>query len=215
MDWSNPLIYVVAISALGIIGSVAVLIFKAGRWFQSTESLKTDVGSLKTDVGSLKADVGSLKTDVGSLETRVGSLETRVGSLEAEVGSMKELMGKFAEELRFDIKQIMLRLPPPQGTASQSPIELTDFGRVLSSDVGGRDWARETAARLVDRIRGRQPLEVHEFSMDYILNDANFPEEFHRKMRECVSDRGTTPEEVRKVLAVELRDALLSNLSDN
>ena len=183
MDWSNPLIYVVAISALGIIGSVAVLIFKAGRWFQSTESLKTDVSSLKTDVGSLKTDVDSLKTDVGSLKTRVGSLE-------AEVGSMKELMGKFAEELRSDIKQIMLRLPPPQGTASQSPVELTDFGRVLSSDVGGRDWARETAARLVDRIRGRQPLEVHEFSMDYILNDANFPEEFHRKMRECVSEPG-------------------------
>ena len=180
MDWSNPLIYVVAISALGTIASVVVLIFKAGRWFQSTESLKTEVGSLKT-----------------------------------EVGSLRELIGKVAEELRCDIKQILLRLPPPQATASQSPPKLTDFGRILSSDVGGRDWARETAARVVDQIPGPQPSEVQGFSMDYMLNDGNFTEEFHRKMRECVSDRGTTPEEVRKVLAVELRDALLTNLSDN
>ena len=168
------MIYVVGfgvlLSTLVVIGSVIVLIFKVGKWFQATDQVKRDLGSIK------------------------------------------ETLAKVVEEFRDDIKKIFLYLRPE--VSSSSPLELTDFGRELSTDIGGQEWARQKASELASRVRGQPAFEVHEFAAEYVQGNTNFDEAFFQRMRECVYNRGAKIEQIRNVLAVELRDALLKNLPD-
>ena len=86
---------------------------------------------------------------------------------------------------------------------------MTDLGRAISEDIGARAWAQEAAPGMAPQMQGRPPYEIQEQCFEYVQDDAQFPEEILQKMRDTAYNRGTTLNEVRKVLAVELRDALL------
>ena len=56
---------------------------------------------------------------------------------------------------------------PPRVYAGDSPIELTELGRNISTRLNGKDWAEEHAANLREEIKGREPYEVQEMCFEY------------------------------------------------
>lgn len=79
-----------------------------------------------------------------------------VGAVNADRRSFKEFM----TEVRDDLKKVLSRLPP-RVYAGDSPIELTDLGRNISTRLNGKEWAEEHATNLREKIKGREPYEVH------------------------------------------------------
>ena len=141
-----------------------------------------------------------------------------VGSALVAAGKWIGGMDEFRRDVRDTLKTIeenikdIFHLLQPEAIGG-SPLRLTDFGRSISEDVGGSAWASETASRLLGQLRDKEAFEVHEYASEYVQDDSHFTEEFLRKMRECAYNRAAKPEQVRNVLSIELRDALLKNLS--
>ena len=67
------------------------------------------------------------------------------------------------KEIRGDIKQILLRLPPPRPVASGGPMQLTEFGQKIAAWLDAKDWAAQLAPDLVDEATGNQPFQIDEF----------------------------------------------------
>ena len=129
------------------------------------------------------------------------------GRNDGSVSAIKEAI----QTIQGDIKSILERLPRPE-VVGDSPLRLTDFGRTLSEGIGGHDWAQEVARQLADNVQGKEAYEVQDYSFEYAANEENHTDEFLQKMRICAYNNGTQVEAVRRVLGVELRDALLEGL---
>lgn len=67
----------------------------------------------------------------------------------------------FAREVRDDIKQIFLRLPPVP-VAVNSPLQLTDFGEKMADFMKAKRWASDLAPSLRAEVAGKRPFEVDE-----------------------------------------------------
>ena len=86
-------------------------------------------------------------------------------------------------------------------------IGITDFGQDISEQLDARSWARRTAAELRDKVEGKQDFEVQEFCFDYVGTQLK-PDQ-GRQVGRIAYEHGIDREQVLKVLAIELRDALL------
>ena len=125
-----------------------------------------------------------------------------VGGINEHRNTVKDTLA----EIREDIKSILKRIPPPT-VASESPLHLTDFGQDISEQLDARSWARRTAAELRDKVEGKQDFEVQEFCFDYVGTQLK-PDQ-GRQVGRIAYEHGIDREQVLKVLAIELRDALL------
>ena len=90
----------------------------------------------------------------------------------------------------------------------------TTRGKEVSKSLGGVAWARQTAAGL-ELEETKEAFEVYEFAKGYVEDDSHFSEEFMRQMRRSAYETNVEMAQIRVVLAIELRDALLANLPDD
>ena len=72
------------------------------------------------------------------------------------------------KEIRGDIRQILLRLPPPTPVASGGSRQLTEFGQKIGGWLHANQWAAQLAPHLMDEASGKQPFQIDEFSDDYV-----------------------------------------------
>ena len=118
------------------------------------------------------------------------------------------------KEIRDDIKQIFSRLPPVP-VSNESPLQLTDLGKNISSTLKGRDWAKRTASELVKQIQDKKPFEIQEFCFDYVQKEFKPTSDQDERIRACAYENGLKREQVLEVLVIELRDAILVLVNDN
>ncbi len=111
-----------------------------------------------------------------------------------------------ATEIRKDIKQIFLRLPPPQTTGSGSPVQLTEFGEKVAAKLEASAWATERAPHLWQKVEGFKPFEVDEFCENYVQN--NLDTATRERVAQRAYEFGIKREHVLNVLRVVLREAL-------
>lgn len=115
----------------------------------------------------------------------------------------------FAKEVRDDIKQIFLRLPPVP-VVSSSPLQLTDFGARMADFMKAKPWASDLAPSLRAEVAGKRAFEVDEFSRSFVhlrLND-----DLKERVAACAYEFGVDRDDVLKVLQVVLRDELLRDI---
>ncbi len=62
----------------------------------------------------------------------------RFGGWVGRVDSDRTAFKEFMTEMRRDIAEILLRLSPTPTATAASPIQLTDFGREISRELGVR-----------------------------------------------------------------------------
>jgi len=110
-------------------------------------------------------------------------------------------------EVRDDLKKILARLPP-RVFAGESPIELTDLGKNISTRLNGKDWAEEHTGPLRERVKGKEPYTVQEMCFEY-AKGYEPGEEMERMIQTIGYENGIKREDVPDVLALELRDRLI------
>ena len=110
------------------------------------------------------------------------------------------------EEIRKDIKEIFLRLPPVP-VAGSSPIKLTDFGEQIAAKIKASEWAQGLAPTIVHEVAGKRPFEIDEFSEEFVTNKLG--EQWETRVAGCAYEFGIKRDGVHDVLRVVLRDELI------
>ena len=122
---------------------------------------------------------------------------------------MKEIKDDI-KEVRKDIKKIFQQLPS-KVVYSGSPLQLTDFGKRISECL----TSGLIVDNLISAVRGRKKdkssYDIQELCFDYVKNEWKVPDEIESLIRECAYENGTDRKQVLDVIAVELRDRLLSS----
>ena len=117
--------------------------------------------------------------------------------------------GEVVGEIRKDIKDILLRLPPtPAPVTSGSPLQLTDFGRQMAMSMDAHSWAAALAPCLREDLGGKRAFEVDEFSRQLVHANMRHDERVLR----CIYEMGVDRDDSLRVLQVVLRNALISDL---
>lgn len=129
-----------------------------------------------------------------------------------EVNAHKSNVTKFMEEIRRLVDQILQRLPP-EPTASERPVKLTDFGRAISNDLDAKEWVKRIAPQFMSKIpKGAEKYEVFERCVRFVKNKFEFDERQEVELRKVAYQHGIEYERVLDVLVIELRDELLASL---
>ena len=115
----------------------------------------------------------------------------------------------FAKEVRDDIKQVFLRLPPVP-VVSSSPLHLTDFGARMADFMKAKPWASDLAPSLRAEVAGKRAFEVDEFSRSHVQMRLN--DDLKERVAACAYEFGVGRDDVLKVLQVVLRDELLRDV---
>ena len=130
-----------------------------------------------------------------------------VGRMEAFRKDTKDLL----KEIRDDVKNIFRSLPSP-AIEKSSPLRLTEFGEKLSNALDAKDWAKRTAPSVVSQVKRKHPYAVQDFAFDYVRVQFKPDDTQLEMLQTCAYENGTTMKTVLDVLAIELRNALLTQL---
>lgn len=132
------------------------------------------------------------------------------GKVDEAQSAFKTALESFMEEIRADIKSIFERMAPVTAT-SGSPIRLTDLGHKISARLDANAIADSLVPQLRARVSGMQPYEVQEFCFTYVRGSEFAPsDDLKTLILQCAFDNGINQEQVLDVIAIELRDRLLS-----
>ena len=104
------------------------------------------------------------------------------------------------------IRTILNRFPGPVAI-SGSPLRLTDFGKRISERFGADTWASDLVPVLRSKVRGLPDYQVDEFCTDYVQD---LSPDLEKRVAATAYELGTSRENVRIVLGVVLREALLA-----
>ncbi len=113
-----------------------------------------------------------------------------------------------AKEVREDIKRILLYLSPRSPIESSSPYRLSEFGEEIAAKLNARGWATQLAPPLLREVENLEPFEVNDFTWEYVAN--RLSAEWRRHVSVCAYEMGIERAHVEAVLAIVLRDELLS-----
>ena len=112
------------------------------------------------------------------------------------------------KEIRADIKKIFERLPSPT-LSEKSPLRLDTLGRSISEKLKGQTWAKQAAKQLVGTVQGKSPYEIQSQCFDFV-EEAEFGQSMRKAVLDCAYENGISEDQVLDVLAIELRDIVLS-----
>lgn len=138
----------------------------------------------------------------------------REGRVDAFMEKVEQFMGEMKEEItqvKEDIKKIFQQLPPAVDSEN-SPRILTDLGRLVSVDIGATAWAKAQVNEggLWRSVGDSPPYQVQELSFNYV-EEFKPSNDLYRKWQEAAYNHGIDISQVKRVLALELRDALFEH----
>ena len=137
----------------------------------------------------------------------------------AVVESDRHQFREFMNEVREDIKKILQRIPGGEPVEKvTSPIALTDYGKDLSQSINASEIADIYIIRVTKDVEKFNAYEIQEycfsFSKNDLLNDLKTNHSArHDKIHEVAFEQGIDVEKITRVIALELRDKILSTLN--
>ncbi len=93
---------------------------------------------------------------------------------------------------------------------------LTSLGKTISNEIEASDWAKAEMdySGLWHSIGDSPPYDVQEISFRY-MEEFKPSDDFYRKWKESAYKHGIDINQVKHVLAIELRDALFEYQKEN
>ena len=133
-----------------------------------------------------------------------------VGSVNTDRENFKEFM----KEVRGKLDSIF-RIVSGDTVGAGSPTQLTDLGKEVSGEIAAKEWATKQANLLASEAHGKQPFEIQDFSFDYVFNRHKPTTEELNSWKQSAYEHGLDVSQVKNVLMVELRDALLETIQQS
>jgi len=154
----------------------------------------------------------ALSVGVGGVIVAVLALPVNTRKSNQEDGEWKGRVNTLLEQIRNDLdelRHIMFdRLGIPL-IVSKSPLRLTKLGRTVSVEVGASAWVARVTPVLKDQIEGKDAYEIQDLCFGYVENTNQYLDDERRAIQSTAYHRGLEAKEIRRVLAIELRDQLL------
>ena len=128
-------------------------------------------------------------------------------------GSVNSRLDALEKGLK-DILDLFLKRGSPIA-GSTSPLTLTELGTEIAEEVSAREWAQNLAGTLITEIIeviGKHSYEIEEFCFQYTRGEPLLSEEMNQKVKKIAYEKGVTKRDVLDVLALELRDELITRL---
>ena len=196
---------------------------------KSVERLNADNKSFRKSLGEVKAKQLSLRESQRSFGESLKEVKAEQRSFGESLKEVKAEQRSFGESLKEvktnqtafwqsmkqveeKISNIPEHLPSPSVVEAQSPIQLSKFGKKISENLSVDKWAADHAVSLVDKASEKQEFEIFEMCVEYVGDQFDNDLNFNRNFRKGAYEVSTDVEQVKKVYAVELRDALLALL---
>ena len=151
------------------------------------------------------------------LTITVGGAIIKFSRWTAVVDADRNQFREFIREIRDDIKEIFKRLPGEPVEKVTSPISLTDYGKELSQFINASKIADIQITKVKKAVENFNAYQIQEycfsFSKDDLVNElkANHAD-LYNKIHEVAFEQGIDVEKLTRVIALELRDKILSTL---
>ena len=135
----------------------------------------------------------------------------------AVVDADRNQFREFMREIRDDIKEIFKRLPGEPVEKVTSPISLTDYGDKLSQLINASEIADIQITKVTKAVENFNAYQIQEYCFSFSKGDLlNELKENHAdlydKIHEVAFEEGIEVEKLTRVIALELRDKILSTL---
>ena len=93
--------------------------------------------------------------------------------------------------------------------ASSNPLRLTEIGKIISKEIAAPARVDRVSDTLLDQVKGKDAYEVQNFCLEYVESaDRDSAAEQHA-VHNAAGQLGLGAKDIRRVLAIELRDKLL------
>ena len=175
------------------------------------ESLK-EVKAEQRSFGKSLKEVKAEQRSFGKSLKEVKAEQRSFGESLKEVKTNQTAFWQSMKQVEEKISNIPEHLPSPSVVEAQSPIQLSKFGKKISENLSVDKWAADHAVSLVDKASEKQEFEIFEMCVEYVGDQFDNDLNFNRNFRKGAYEVSTDVEQVKKVYAVELRDALLALL---
>lgn len=130
----------------------------------------------------------------------IDRIDTSVVKINENIGNIKVNVAVLATGKTVDI--------------SQSPMRLNNFGKSISEEVGGKEWAKGIANEHIHKFQKAQPYDIQRFAFGFAQN-FDPSEEMLTNMKTVAWEKGIPIELILRVLSLDLRDAMLDLLGMN
>ena len=151
------------------------------------------------------------------VDTRLEAVGKRLETMGREIGNngrrletVDRRLERNANELN-QLRQIVFAHLGVPVIITDSPLRLLEFGKSVSEDIAASEWAEKLAGTLKETVEGKDAYEIQTFCFEYLKNPDQYSNEERKTIHNAAYKRGIMAEEVRRVLAIELRDRLLKN----
>ena len=131
-----------------------------------------------------------------------------IGKVIFNLSALNTSLSDFMKEIRTDIKKIFERLPSPT-LSENSPLRLNTLGQSISEKLKGQTWAKQAATQLVGTVQGKSPYEIQSQCFDFV-EETELGQSMRKAVLDCAYENGISEDQVLDVLAIELRDIVLS-----
>ena len=95
-----------------------------------------------------------------------------------------------------------------------SPTKYTELGAAISGEINAKDIANTLANGAVSQVEGKHPYEVEKFCFKYV-EESKLTAEQKDVVYTAAYEHGLDAEDVYDVIAIELRDHLLTLLRED
>ena len=134
----------------------------------------------------------------------------RIGTWVGSVNELKNRAYGLMDEIKADLKKILSQLGSNGVYSSNNPIQLNDLGKVVSSALAAKKWAKAESLNLIERARKKEEFEIYDLCFKHVYGESFKPsEEMDFMMRQVAYQHNINNEKVLAVLVIELRDCLL------
>ena len=134
-----------------------------------------------------------------------------IGTWVGRVNSDRKIFREFIQTIEGKLEKILERLPPLLFQPG-SPTRLTDFGQTIADAVGAGSTARRLADSLVTEAEGMSQYDVQQLCFTS-LGNCTLTDDETENFKQCAFENGVSEADVRKVIAIVLRDLLLEKLN--
>lgn len=181
-------------------------------------------GRIDTVLERIMDELKEVRLRLNRMDERLNGLDRRLDRVDRRLDRVDGRLDKVDERLDCvdrkietnstainQLRQVVFtRLNIPSVT-SESPLRLSELGKTLSEEIDAEAWVERIADQLKVSVAGKDAYEIQSFCFDYVENTDQYSDQERRTIHKVAYQRGIMAEEIRRVLAIELRDKLLEH----
>lgn len=146
----------------------------------------------------------------GTVDTRLAKIDEDISFLRKDFSSIRDDFSSIRNDFS-DLRKIIFERQGTTLYTSKSLLQLTDEGESVSEEIGALRWIEKILDSLKAKIKGKDAYEIQDFCFGYVEDANRYTDEEQRAIRNSAYKRGIKTGDIRRILAIELRDKLLEH----